>query len=329
MRTASIAQAAVSHRNTVPQVQSSKAIISIHEYHRKVLATIIKKRAVIDHWRRNVSPTPRLQHCQRPAKPMPQTVPVAGAARPAQINGGVLRKAASQNPDRPPPRPTYQGRLSDEFFDLYSALPKEIRPSNPHDRVAVMSRASSYIMHLKNSLHELLGEPSEETPDYLEPVVDQELTAMQIKTLKENTMLKYMSDLLPRISVMPSKIQWIEHATGTIELLEAQYLDLINAAKKARGTVADDAISIHSSSASTPPPTHSGPSSQAGNSAAYSCPATPNDEVIPSFAEDVEIRSTGSGSNHSEGRLPSIRDILTTTSDDGNLKLPPLRWGRC
>ncbi len=74
------------------------------EHHRKVLATILKKRLAIEQWRRHVR-----------NEMTPSTEPHA--------------------------RPTYQNRLSQEFTELRSALPARLQPATS-DRVATMSNGS-------------------------------------------------------------------------------------------------------------------------------------------------------------------------------------------
>ena len=68
----------------------------------------------------------------------------------------------------------------------------------------------NYIIYLKNAIRQLQGEATELSPDYVLPST-RNMTTMQAKTHKENCMLRMLSQVLPRISVMPSKIQLVEH----------------------------------------------------------------------------------------------------------------------
>lgn len=159
------------------------------EHHRKVLATILKKRLAIEQWRRQVR-----------NEVTPSTSPKA--------------------------RPTYQNRLSQEFSDLRAALPERLQVGG-HDRMSIMANgwsvsfrvahhliftaAMSYIVYLKNSLHQFRGEKMERVPVYNAPRTSNTITALQAKTHKENCMIRLLTQVLPTVSVMPSKIQLIEH----------------------------------------------------------------------------------------------------------------------
>ncbi|KAF9029523.1 hypothetical protein BDZ89DRAFT_1065309 [Hymenopellis radicata] len=263
------------------------------EHHRKVLATILKKRLAIEQWRRHVR-----------NEMTPSTEPHA--------------------------RPTYQNRLSQEFSELRSALPARLQPATS-DRVTIMSNAMSYIVYLKNSLHQFRGEATERVPEYTAP--------------HENCMIRMLTQVLPTISVMPSKIQLIEHATQTIYKLETEYYHLLQAqSRKQGGSPASSAatgIRSHSrvdmdmetevrstSSAGAENPLRTmlwsqssshGPS-VASSTTSISCPPTPKEEDMD---VELEVRSTSS----LEGiRLPSIREILQDKTVSTNLLLPPLRF---
>lgn len=66
-------------------------------------------------------------------------------------------------------------------------------------------------MYLKNSLHQFRGEDVESKPAYITPNTHAHMTSLQAKTHKENCMIRMLTEVLPTISVMPSKIQLIEH----------------------------------------------------------------------------------------------------------------------
>lgn len=164
----------------------------------------------------------------------------------------------------------------------------------------------NYIIYLKNAIRQLQGEATELSPDYVLPST-RNMTTMQAKTHKENCMLRMLSQVLPRISVMPSKIQLVEHgefpsfkpsqsadrylvATQTISNLETEYYHLLQVQRQR-------------------PDVSTGPSS-----ASASRPSTP---------KELDARSVGSSTSE---RLPSIREILQNKNVSTDLRLPPLRF---
>ncbi|KAF8916652.1 hypothetical protein CPB85DRAFT_1288956, partial [Mucidula mucida] len=259
------------------------------EHHRKVLATILKKRLAIEQWRRHVR-----------NEMTPSTEPHA--------------------------RPTYQNRLSQEFTELRSALPARLQPATS-DRVATMSNAMSYIVYLKNSLHQFRGEATERIPEYTAPHI-QNLSNAQARTHKENCMIKMLTQVLPTISVMPSKIQLIEHGAKPEQ-------EVSSASSAATGICSHSRVDMDmetevrsTSSAGAESPVHTllwsespshGPSA-ASSTTSLSCPPTPKEEDM-----DVELE-VGSTSSFGGIRLPSIREILRDKTISTNLLLPPLRF---
>lgn len=102
MRSSSTLKSASAPRRAHPNLPPH-----VLEHHRKVLATILKKRLVIEQWRRHV--------------------------------GSEVAPTAS-----PKARPTYQARLNQEFAELRAALPDRLKPA-AHDRPAIMANGTRLV----------------------------------------------------------------------------------------------------------------------------------------------------------------------------------------